>query len=187
MLQVTSPIATERLLLRPMLARDRDGLFAYQSDPEVIRFLPWPLRTREESAAHLAMRMKLDRLEADDDAMVLGIELDGRLIGDITLFLRSIENAQAEIGWVLNPEFTGKGFAAEAAGAVLDLAFGSLGSHRVYAHLDPRNAGSVALCRRLGMREEAHHVESELFKGEWVDVGIYAILASERSALRARA
>lgn len=187
MLQATSPIQTERLLLRPMHSGDRDDLFAYQSIPEVIRFLPWPLRTREESAAHLAMRMKLDRLVTNNDAMVLGIEFEGRLIGDITLFLRSVENAQAEIGRVLNPEFTGKGFAAEAASAALDLAFGTLGSHRVYAHLDPRNAGSVALCRRLGMREEAHHVEAEFFKGEWVDVGIHAILASEWSARRTRA
>ncbi|MDP3208161.1 MAG: GNAT family protein, partial [Rhodoglobus sp.] len=77
--------------------------------------------------------------------------------------------------------FHGRGVAHEAARATLDLAFGPLGLHRVFAELDPRNAASVALCRRLGMRHEAHFVEHMAFKGEWADTDIYAILSSEWS------
>jgi aminoglycoside 6'-N-acetyltransferase len=62
---------------------------------------------------------------------------------------------------------------------VLELAFSTLGLHRVYAELDVRNDASVALCRRLGMREEAHFVQDMMFKGEWADTGIYALLAEE--------
>ena len=47
------------------------------------------------------------------------------------------------------------------------------------ANLDPRNDASAALCRRLGMREEAHFVEDIWFKGEWADSAIYAILDRE--------
>ena len=75
----------------------------------------------------------------------------------------------------------------EAASAVLALAFGTIGLHRVIAVLDPRNTASVALCRRLGMREEAFHVEDMWFKGEWGDTGIYAILDREWRAVRASA
>ena len=54
--------------------------------------------------------------------------------------------------------------------------------HRVRAVLDPRNTPSAALCRRLGMRQEAHFVEDLWFKGEWGDTAVYAILAREWTA-----
>ncbi len=65
---------------------------------------------------------------------------------------------------------------------MLTYAFTTLGLHRVTAELDPRNDDSVALCKRLGMREEAYFVEHMWFKGEWGDTGVYAILASEWAA-----
>lgn len=77
--------------------------------------------------------------------------------------------------------FQGSGYAYEAARAVLSLAFGRLGLHRVYAELDPRNEASIALCLRLGMRQEAHFVEHMMFKGQWADTGIYGLLEREWS------
>ena len=70
----------------------------------------------------------------------------------------------------------------EAAGAILEIAFAGIGLHRVLARLDPRNGPSAALCRRLGMREEAHFVEDTWFKGEWGDTSMFAILAREWEA-----
>jgi RimJ/RimL family protein N-acetyltransferase len=64
------------------------------------------------------------------------------------------------------------------------MAFGTLGLHRVFAQLDPRNDASIALCRRLGMREEAYLVEDLWFKGAWGDTAIYAILDREWPASR---
>ena len=70
----------------------------------------------------------------------------------------------------------------EAAAAVLAIAFDQLGLHRVIAELDPRNGASIALCARLGMREEAYHVKDLWFRGDWADTGIYALLESEWAA-----
>jgi RimJ/RimL family protein N-acetyltransferase len=66
-----------------------------------------------------------------------------------------------------------------AASAVLDLGFGELGLNRVVARLDPRNENSAKLAVRLGMRQEAHFVRNEIFKGEWTDELVYAVLADE--------
>ena len=74
----------------------------------------------------------------------------------------------------------------EAAAAVLQIAFDDIGLHRVSAQLDPRNDRSAALCRRLGMREEAHLVEDMWCKGEWVDTTIYAILDRDRPSREIR-
>jgi RimJ/RimL family protein N-acetyltransferase len=103
----------------------------------------------------------------------------GRVMGHVYFTIKSVANSTAEIGFALHPDFGGQGYMSEAASAVLEIAFRELGLHRVMAELDPRNTRSVALCKRLGMREEAHFVEDLWSKGEWGDTGIYAILDRE--------
>ncbi len=184
------PLRTERLLLRPLTEADTEDVYAYQSLPDVVRYLPWPLRDRGESEAHTRTRAGLTRLMNDGEGMVLAAELverdggPGRVIGDFSVILSSRDHAQLEVGWVLHPDFQGKGYATEAATAVLDLVFGEIGAHRVRANLSPANTASAALCRRLGMRHEAHFVEHEIFKGEWADLDVYAILDREWAARR---
>lgn len=178
-LEIPQRIRTERLVLRPLVRTDLDDIHAYQSDPEVVRFLPWPVRNRDESAGHLAQRMSRTRLEKDGDNVALAIDVEGTVVGDLTLIVASAENRGAEIGWVLHPDFRGRGYATEAARAGLGLLFGDWGAHRVAAKLDPRNVASAAVCMRLGMRHEARFLHNELLKGEWLDTDVYAILEDE--------
>ncbi|ARC55561.1 Spermidine N(1)-acetyltransferase [Frondihabitans sp. 762G35] len=182
MLVEASAILTERLLLRPLTIDDLDDVLVYQSDPEVLRYMLWPARDRAAAREHLERRVDLVRLAHDGDGLVLAVETQespGCVIGEVNVSLTSVADRQAEVGWIVAPEFQGRGYAFEAASRILQLCFEDLGSHRVHARLDPRNAASVALCRRLGMREEAHFVEDLFFKGEWADTGVYAILEAE--------
>ncbi|TFB49908.1 GNAT family N-acetyltransferase [Cryobacterium tagatosivorans] len=184
------PIRTDRLLLRPLTEADADDVYSYQSLPEAVRYLPWPLRDREESREHTLKRAGFTRLAADKDAIILAAELlgpdgePGPVIGDLSIFLQSAVNAQVSIGWVFHPVRHGRGYATEAARAVLEFAFTDVGAHRVFAEVDPRNMASVALCLRLGMRLEALFLENEIFKGEWSDLSVYAILEREWGAGR---
>jgi RimJ/RimL family protein N-acetyltransferase len=174
-------IRTERLLLRRYREDDLDRLADIQSLPEVARYLPLGPRSREETEAALAKRIANTRLEHDDDAVTFAAERreDGLLLGDATLFLRSVQHHQVEVGYVFHPDSGGRGYATEAARALVDLAFSDLDAHRVFARLDARNTASAALLRRLGMRQEAHFRESEIFKGAWGDELVFAVLATE--------
>ncbi|MCU1479555.1 MAG: putative acetyltransferase [Subtercola sp.] len=196
---VTEPIHTERLVLRPFTEDDLDDVFAYQSIPEVVEFMLWELRTREQSREHLARRLTMTSLEHDNDILVLAVVLPGepslgtsaeatlgRVIGDLTVFLRSVTNKQAELGWAFHPDFQHKGYATEAAERMLDFAFTELDAHRVTADLDPRNAASAALAMRLGMRQEAHFREDIFTKGAFADTAIFALLRSEWTTRRAQ-
>ena len=177
-----SPLRTARLALRTMSDGDIDDIHAYQSRPDVCRYLPFEPRTREEVAAKVAKFSAALVLKGDDDFWQLAItraDDPNRVIGDVYFCLQSAENATGEIGWTLHPEFTGHGYMTEAAGAIVELAFRSIRLHRAFATLDPRNDASVALCERLGMRREAYFVEDLWFKGEWGDTAIYAILDRE--------
>jgi len=163
------PLRTERLVLRPLEASDAADVYEYQRIPEVLRYLPWPMRERAEAYAHTARRAAGRVLAADGDfvffaALLPASASDGpaardRLIGDFMIRVSSVQHAQLELGWVLHPDFQGRGYAREAAVAVRDFAFEHLRPHRVQAFLDARNAASAALCERLGMRREATLLE----------------------------
>jgi RimJ/RimL family protein N-acetyltransferase len=171
-------VRTPRLVIRAMTATDVDDLHAFQSDPEVCRYLPFEPRTRDEVVEKVAKFSQALTLAGDGDFWQLAIERAEApgVIGDLYFALKG---PGAEIGWTLHPAHVRRGYMTEAAGALLDLAFGTLERHRVVAQLDPRNTASAALCRRLGMRQEAHFVEDLWFKGEWGDTAIYAIVDRE--------
>ena len=182
--ELTDPIETERLRLRPMTEADIDTVHSYQSREDVCRYLLFDPRDRDAVAAKVAEHIRHTRLENDGDYLQLAVERkeDGRMIGDLYFTVKSVENDSAEIGWTFHPDHQGKGYATEGAEALLALAFDTMDFHRVVAELDPRNDASVGLCLRLGMRHEAHFVEDLWFKGEWADTGIYALLAREYRA-----
>lgn len=148
-------IRTTRLELRPHRRDDADAWFDLQSQESVTRFLPWPRRSRRQSARHLADRTRHTRLWQADDFLALAIVRDGRLIGDVSAHLRTVDagGRTLEIGWVIHPEFGGRGYATEAADALLDFAFDEVGARFVTAVTDPRNVRSSSLARRLGFVE----------------------------------
>jgi RimJ/RimL family protein N-acetyltransferase len=153
---VRSPvIRTERLVLRPHRLADADAWYALQSDPRVVEHLSWPLRTRAESFVHLAHRTRHTRLEQLDDFLALAVLLDDRLIGDASLHLRSLGRVdrRVDVGWVIGPDWQGRGYAREAAEAMLELAFEQLGAVRCEAHMTWDNTASKVLAERLGFEE----------------------------------
>ncbi|MBX3100597.1 MAG: GNAT family N-acetyltransferase [Salinibacterium sp.] len=183
------PIHTERLLLRLMVDSDLPDVYDWMSDEAVTRYQLYDTRSHEQVQEHIDKVKVARRLEKDDDFIEFAIVLRGsdgdrdRVIGALYFVLKSAENESAELGWALTAKYQGQGYAFEAAAAVRDLAFTSLGLHRVTAELDPRNLRSVALCVKLGMRREAHYVEDLMFKGSWADTGVYAMLEREWRAL----
>jgi RimJ/RimL family protein N-acetyltransferase len=183
-LRITSPIRTERLILRPFSVGDLDAIHTYLSDPNVVRYMYWEVRDRQASAEALQTRIGQDRLDDDHDYLALAVEPDevGHPAGEVILKWISREHRQGEIGFAISPAYQGRGYAREAAEAMLGLAFRDLGLHRVVGRCDPRNAGSARVLERLGMRLEAHFVHNEIFKGEWGDELYFALLEDEWAA-----
>lgn len=173
------PIKTDRLVLRPHREEDAPDLLRFSSRPDVARYLlvgPW---TAEDAAREVAKRIPRTGLETDARGLALVLEHDGVVIGDIALWHPDDDTRLAEIGWTLDPDYGGRGFASEAAQAVLSAAFDVYGLHRVAAQMDARNSASARLAERVGMRREAHLRSNWWCKGEWTDTLIYARLADD--------
>jgi RimJ/RimL family protein N-acetyltransferase/uncharacterized OsmC-like protein len=171
---------TERMLLRPYRSGDLAAFADLHSRDEVTRYLPW--HSRDDAAARAALdRHQHLRLDKNGDGITFaGIDKETeRLVGEFVLILRSAEHRGGELGYVVHPDFQGRGLATEGARAMLRLGFEVLGWRRIIARIDSRNTASAAVLERLGMRHEAHLVQNELFKGEWSDEDDYAMLAAE--------
>ena len=178
-----TPIRTERLSLRRVTPADADVLHSYYGRADVATYLLTPPLTRAETAGEVRRRLRFGGPGSPADqatkAFSVVVELDGEVVGDVLLIHQPPHFSEAEIGWVLHPDHGGRGIATEAAGALLDLAFGHYGYHRVSAVLDARNAASAAVAERLGMRREAHLRRDYWSKGEWTDSLRYGLLAEE--------
>jgi len=181
------PLRTERLILRPFTRGDVDAVYAYRRREDVARYLFDVALSRDECALAVQQRIGQVAFEAEGDKIVLAVELaaNAALIGEVSLIWRNVDARQAEVGWIFDPDYQGRGYATEAANAMLDLAFGPGDIHRVAARCDVRNEASWRLMERLGMRREAHFREHGLFKGRWDEEFIYAVLRAEWRALRA--
>ncbi len=179
-IRVPAPLCSDRLSLRAFEPCDRQAYDAYHSRPDVYRFLYTPLPLAKARDKQFAAALS-PRFEEDGDTLRLAVVrlLDGALLGEVLLKLASKAALQGEIGYIFNPDYAGRGYATEAVGMMLEAGFSQYGLHRIFARLDPRNAGSVGVVERLQFRREAHLLQNDRFNGEWGDEFIYALLKAE--------
>lgn len=170
-------IETARLVIRPFTAADADDLFAYLSDPEVVRFEPYDVFTAEEAEEEAARR------ETDPNFFAVELKETGRVIGN--LYFAPGEYEKYEFGYVFNRNHWKNGYATEAADALLRNAFAQNKLHRVEAYCHPDNANSWHLLERLGFKREAHLRRDIWFRKDatgapiWQDTYIYGLLKED--------
>lgn len=169
-------IVTERLTLRPLKPTDVDELLVYHGDEETVRYIPWPVRTRNEVATWLKKVITLDHLSSEGDSLILAITLgeEGPVIGQLNATFESARNETASIGWLVGPSHQRRGYATEAVTAFIETLFATGRFRRLTAVIDSRNARSIVLAERLGLRREATFIEDQYFKEVWISTLVYA-------------
>jgi RimJ/RimL family protein N-acetyltransferase len=144
-------ISTERLVLRDWRDDDLAPWAAMNADPAVREHLG-PLLTRDEAAASIThFQADLDRkgygfwaLELRDTAEFIGFAGLDDVDEDVPV-------TGVEIGWRLARDAWGHGYATEAARAVLDHGFRTVGLHEILAITTTGNLRSQKVMQRLGM------------------------------------
>lgn len=175
-------IETDRLVLRNFQKDDAAGLFAYLLEPVANCFLSLALKDMSEAEAEAEKR------SADDKHIAVCLKGSDRLVGD--LFAVQEEDTFS-VGWNFNPAFGGKGYAFEAATALVADLFTARAARRLYAYVEDNNISSQRLCEKLGMRREGLFKEFVSFKKDDRGVPIYentmqyALLRKEWEARRA--
>jgi [ribosomal protein S5]-alanine N-acetyltransferase len=143
------PLVTERLELRAFEPDDLEALHAIYGDPEVTRFIPaYPTLEHTRRALDIHVR----EARAGNPAFWALIERkSGELIGDAGVGLIEGIGPEYELGYTLGPQWWGRGYATEAARAVLKYAIGPLALPKLLALVRPANAASINVIEKIGM------------------------------------
>ena len=155
----TPRLRTERLVLRAFSADDAPTVQRLAGDREVASTtltIPHPY----------------------EDGMAVTTETDG-LVGAVGLHLK-LEHLRAELGYWIGVPFWNRGYATEAAEAVMRFGFDELGLNRIQAGHFARNPASGRVMEKLGMTLEAVRREHVLKDDELEDLVLYAVLESDR-------
>ncbi|QIH37448.1 GNAT family N-acetyltransferase [Flavobacterium sp. Sr18] len=169
-------LETERLLLRRVDANDINEIFALRSNPETMKYIPRPLvKTDEDALEHIAMiDSKIDSNEGINWAITL--KDNPKLIGVIGHYRIKPENYRAELGYMLLPEYHGKGIVSEAVKEAVKYGFQVMKLNSLEAIIDPENHASAKVLEKNGFVKEAHLKEYEFYEGRFLDTVIYSIL-----------
>ncbi|KGN30802.1 hypothetical protein N802_06225 [Knoellia sinensis KCTC 19936] len=190
---VTWPVRTERLLLRPATVADLKVVWSqWRRREDVAQFMTNPTRELDAYLERLGPPEKL--------ATVLVVELhdrsapEGRLIMDLHVRVldsyaqtdveEGARGTRANLGWSMDPTVHGRGLETEALRAALGICFDVLGLHRVEADCFAANEPSWRLMERVGMTRESHQRADALHRElGWVDRYAYAMLDSDWEAV----
>lgn len=169
-------LETERLVLRRVTESDYPEIMKLRGNPETMKYIPRPLVTTKEEALH-HFKMIDDKIESNE-GINWAITLKGnpKMLGIIGHYIIQPENYRCEIGYMLLPEYNGKGITTEAIKAVLEYGFDELQMHSIEAVIDPENKASERVLQKNGFVKEAHFIENEFANGRFWDTVIYSIL-----------
>jgi len=183
------PLHTERLTLRPATADDAEPTWKYRQLESVNEWL-----TGGPADLDGYRKLLFEPVRVTTTVIVtVGHHATGPIIGDFMLrpedagvqlgVADRAHDMRAELGWVLDPAYTGHGYATEAVRELIRYSFQDLGVRRVSANCFLANDTSWSLMERAGMRRELHAIRESLHRsGRWLDTVGYAILKEEWSA-----
>lgn len=151
----TQNIETPRLLLRRFRIEDAEDMFKnWASDPEVTRFLTWPVHSSVEVTRDLLK----DWIPRYEDGgyfnWVMEHKETGKAIGNISVVRLREDIESADMGYCMSRAFWGQGFMPEALKAVMEYLFDVVGMNRVAACHDANNPKSGRVMEKAGMKLE---------------------------------
>ncbi len=175
-------LETERIRLRKIYPDDANEIFLIRSNDKIMRFLDIP---RHYS---ISDSQKLIETAEDSYKKETGInwaiieKLSNSFIGYIGFIRIYSEHCRAEIGYVLKPEYWGRGFMYETINRLVRFGFKEMNLHSIEANVNPLNERSQKVLRRVGFKKEAYFRENYLFDGKFLDSEIYSLLEEDLSA-----
>lgn len=167
---------SERLHFRQPTAADAPEVFRLRSDKERMKYIPRPLLENEAQALEMIQLIN-EKIAANTDInWAVEEKASGKFIGFMGFYRTQPENHRTEIGYMVLPEFDGKGYVTEAIATMLDYAFNVQNFHSICAIIDPNNGASARVLEKNNFRKEAHFVEDFFWNDVFIDSVHYGIL-----------
>ena len=167
-------IETERLILREILPSDREAMFLLDSDPEVHRYLGGEPVTDIRQIDEVIRFIRQQYVENGIGRWAVLDKQTGIFIGWAGLKWvtepMNAHNHYYDLGYRLIKGYWGSGYATEAARAVLDYAFRTIGTDAVYALTECGNTASDRVLLKSGFRL-VDRFELDGVAHNWYEIG----------------
>lgn len=169
-------LESERLLLRQITPNDVKEIFELRSNSETMKYIPRPLVTSiDEAMSHI--KMIQDKIESNEGInWAITLKNNPKMIGIIGHYKIRWEHFRSEIGYMLLPEYQGKGFITEAIQLIIKYGFNEMRMHSLEAIIHPDNNASAIVLEKNNFVKEAHILQNEFYDGKFLDTVIYSIL-----------
>lgn len=175
-------LTTERLSLRPLTHADADAMIAIFGSPDVLRFLNNdPVQTHDQAIGMIDW-LNAQFTENQTPNWAITLHGDESVIGQCGTYAWDRDDQHVDIGYHMLPSQWGRGYASEAARAVIDWCFGALGVHRVQADCTEGNLASERVLLKCGFSLEGIWRESCWEHGRFVNIKQFGLLRSEWKA-----
>lgn len=173
-------LITRRLILRELVVADWPAVLVYQSDARYLQYYEWTERTEADARSFV---QRFVDWQAEEPRLKYQVAITlaegGSLIGNCGVRLAEAGAEVGDLGYEIAPATWGRGYATEAAEAMMRFGFEELGLHRIWSHTVAENNASQRVMEKLGMRCEGRLRETQWYKGRWWDTVVYGILEEE--------
>jgi RimJ/RimL family protein N-acetyltransferase len=167
----------QQIRLREFRHDDLDPTMRVVADDRVTRWMSFDSLTREQQEARLTAALERATARPRTEFYLAVTLADDELIGFARLGLTGVQ--AAKLGYAIAADHWGRGYATDAARAMVTFGFRDLGLHRITAAIGPENAASMAVVKRLGFTREGHLRDHVFTNGAWRDSVLWSILAHE--------
>jgi len=173
-------LETSRLILRPFTAQDGPAMFRnWTHDPEVTKFLTWPVHASQEVSSHLAALWEKEGQEPGHYQWAIVPKALGEPIGSLAVVALREEIAKCELGYCIGKPWWGQGLMTEAVKRVIQYLFEEVGMNRIEAGHDVNNPASGRVMQKAGMVLEGVQRQNGKNNQGVCDVAVYAILKQD--------
>jgi len=174
-------IITGRLVLGTIQKKDAAELLLLRSDEKVMQYIDKERTKSVGEAEALIKRINDDAINNEGITWRISLkEKPDKLIGTIGFWRIIKQNYRAEVGYMIHPDYWGKGLVKEALQAVINFGFNDMLLHSIEAHINPGNKASAGLLEKSGFVREAYFKEDFFFRGQFLDSAVYSLLKNKR-------
>ncbi|MDX2633329.1 GNAT family protein [Streptomyces scabiei] len=173
-------IVGDQVVLREFTLEDADDVLAIIGDDTVTTWLSFDSRDRDQAVAMIEGTLERAQQEPRTE-FYLGVTKrdDDRVIGFARIGLSGVR--AGKLGYAIAAKEWGRGYATDAARALVTYAFKEIGLHRITAAIGPDNAASIAVVQQLGFAREGVLRDHVFTNGAWRDSVLFSVLAHEWS------
>jgi ribosomal-protein-alanine N-acetyltransferase len=172
-------IETDRLKLRKLSLSDVSDVFEYASDPEVSKTVWWEHHRKVDDSLSFLKQIVFQYEKGIPSPWAVVLKQAHKMVGTIGYHWWSLENACAEVGYVISRSYWNNGYMTEALKEVLGFGFDKMSLERVEAKCFIENLPSERVMQKCGMKLEGILRNSMFVKGEFRNFKIYSILRDE--------